>query len=217
MRLLPFLLFTLFGIPAFSQFSEFESYDFQQADSIAKLYNDYDLRDQKKLTGLLTKDLNCEVEKFRVIFKWITNNVSYDINLFNESTKQEAEFRFQKKKLHRWRTGFNKKILRKLIVGKSTICFGYASLLETMCGFIGIQCEIINGYGRTTRDRIGYGKIDHAWNAVFLKDKWYLCDPTWASGYVDEEFEKFKRNFNKNYFLTDPILFSANHYPKNKS
>jgi transglutaminase-like putative cysteine protease len=217
MRLLFFLLYTVFSIPVFSQFSDFESYDFHRADSIAELYNGYDLRDQKKLTELLTKDLNSEVEKFRAIFKWITNNVSYNIDLFNESTKQEAELRFKKKKLERWRAGFNKKILKKLIINKSTICFGYASLLETMCGFTGIQCEIINGYGRTTRDKIGYGKMDHAWNAVYIKDKWYLCDPTWSSGYVDEEYNRFKRKFDKNYFLSDSFMFSVNHYPKNTS
>jgi len=57
----------IIAIPSFSQFSEFDSFDFQKADSVADFYNDYDLRDQKKLTTLLTKDLASDVEKFRAI------------------------------------------------------------------------------------------------------------------------------------------------------
>lgn len=78
-----------------------------------------------------------------------------------------------------------------------------------------IQCEIIEGYGRTTNLRIGSGSINHAWNAVRLNDNWYLCDPTWASGYVNRNEDKYFRKFDKYYFLTPPELFVADHYPVN--
>lgn len=84
-----------------------------------------------------------------------------------------------------------------------------------MCGFAGITCEVISGYGRNELDRMGYGVIDHAWNAVFINNKWYLSDPTWAAGYVNADFNQFRKRFNKNYFLADPFFFALDHYPKN--
>jgi transglutaminase/protease-like cytokinesis protein 3 len=136
--------------------------------------------------------------------------------LFQEKKKKEREFRYGKRKLERWKKGFNKRLLKKLIIGKESICSGYSSLLETMCGHAGITCEVISGYGRQESEKIGYGTLDHAWNAVFINSKWYLCDPTWASGYFNEDFNVYRKRFNKDYFLADPPLFALDHYPKNK-
>jgi hypothetical protein len=63
------LIAVMVSLAAYSQSSDFELTDFKKADSIADLYYNYDLSDQKELTDLLIKDLNSEAEKFRVIFK----------------------------------------------------------------------------------------------------------------------------------------------------
>ncbi|MBS1505009.1 MAG: hypothetical protein JSS79_00065 [Bacteroidetes bacterium] len=205
----------LISYPSFSQYSEFEAVDFSKADSIAEIYIGYDLRDQKKLAEFLTKDLSTDVEKFRAIFKWITLNISYDLDLLSESNRNESQLKFRKNKLDRWRKHFNKKILKTLVQHKSSICSGYSMLLQSLCAQANLQCEIIEGYGRTTETPIGSGRIDHAWNAVRLNDNWFLCDPTWASGYVTKNKDRFIPSFNKYYFLTPPELFSANHFPVN--
>jgi transglutaminase/protease-like cytokinesis protein 3 len=192
--------------PSFCQFSDFKSTDFKKADSIADLYSNFDLRYQKKLTQLLTTNLPTEVEKFRAIFKWITNNISYDVEMLREINKKEAELKNDRKKLEKWRQRISNQLQKRLVINKSAICQGYSSLLEAMCEFAGIQCKIIEGYGRTLSQRIGYGKVNHAWNTVNLKNKWYLCDVTWASGYVTNEFSDFNKHFNEDYFLSDPNL-----------
>jgi Transglutaminase-like superfamily len=213
MRLFLSAFVVLCSISSQAQFSEFESIDFSKPDSIAALYPKYSLRNQKKLTLLLTRDLNSDVEKFRAIYKWITNNISYDVDLYKESIKKKRELSNSKKKYNKWNKSFYNKNLRRLITNRSAVCQGYASLLETMCGFADIQCIIVSGYGRSESDRIGYGQVNHAWNAVFLNNKWHLCDATWSSGYVDDNFKEFTRKFNKNYFLPDPMYFVAEHYP----
>lgn len=215
MRALLFCIALLITTPSFAQYSEFESIDFSKADSIAEIYGGFDLHDQKKLTELLTKDLTTEVEKFRAIFKWVALNVSYDLELLAESNRKELQYRFRKNKLDHWRKHFNKKILKTLVRNKSSICSGYSLLLQSLCAQVNIQCEIIEGYGRTTKTPIGSGHINHAWNAVRLNDNWHLCDPTWASGHLNQSEKKFIPSFNKYYFLTPPELFSANHYPVN--
>lgn len=212
MRVLWVLLFSCCSLTSYSQFTEFDSLDFTMPDSIAAYYRGHSLKDKEKLALLLTKDFPSDVDKFRCIFKWITDNVSYDLDLFHESNQKNKEYRFQRNKLKKWNKQFNKKLTKHLIQKKSTICSGYASLLKELCQYAGISCEIISGYGRPYFP-IGSGSVNHAWNAVRLNDRWYLCDPTWASGYVDEDELHFTRNFNKNYFLTDPPLFSADHFP----
>jgi hypothetical protein len=76
---------------------------------------------------------------------------------------------------------------------------------------------MVAGYGRLESTRIGQGSVNHAWNAVFLNNQWHLCDPTWASGYVNSGRTEFTRKFNENYFLTNPGLFITQHYPTNSS
>ena len=48
---------------------------------------------------------------------------------------------------------------------------------------------------------------------LLLSGKWYLCDPTWASGTPDPETKKFAFNYNNGFFLTNPQLFAVNHFP----
>lgn len=108
---------------------------------------------------------------------------------------------------------FDKKMKRELYTNQETICEGYAGLLERMSNHVGIACEKIVGHARTIDQKIGQGSVNHAWNAVNLNNKWYLCDVTWASSRFDISTMRFDRRFDKNYFLTDPSLFISNHYP----
>lgn len=219
-RVKTFSFFFLINIvvPAFSQSNDFDGYDFSKADSVAGLYTNYDLGDEKKLVSLLTSNFDSDLDKFRAIFKWITSNISYDLDLYHENLKKERALKYNKTKLDRWRTSFHKKAIRKLFQNKSTICSGYASLLESMCGIAGITCQVVSGFGRSPNIVIGTGgEVNHSWNAVFINKRWYLCDATWASGYVNEEETKFRREFNSFYFLASPEIFALNHYPKNKN
>lgn len=197
-----------------AQLADFYLTDFSKADSIAKVYEGYDLHNPSKLAELLTKDLDTEVEKFRSLFKWVTDNISYDLEMFNLNNKKEAKLRYNRNQLKNWQKRFETKISKRIITKKVGLCSGYSKILESMCDHIGIQCTIIEGYGRNFNDKIGSGKINHAWNAVNLNSKWYLVDATWASGVVTSDYEIFIRRFNEAYFLSDPFYFVANHYPK---
>ncbi|HEY5745175.1 MAG TPA: transglutaminase domain-containing protein, partial [Chryseolinea sp.] len=204
-------------LSATAQWINFQDVNFDKADSIAKHYADYSLKDHEELAILLTKDLSTDVEKFRAIFKWITENISYDIPSYIEYVRMEKKLRYKKKRLARWRGKFHNTITRRIIQKKTAICYGYASLLTTMCNSAGIPCTIVDGYARDQTSSIGSGSVNHAWNAVKLKDRWFLCDPTWASGTVDMKQKQFFREFNKVYFLTPPELLVANHYPADTS
>lgn len=213
--LVVFNIFTLFTSAA--QRLDFWDTNFHDADSIAEFYEKRDLKDPEKLAEDLTKNLSTDVEKFRSIFRWISDNIDYDLGLAAESKAKQQALRYKRKKLLAWRERFGKKIERKLYFQQLTICEGYASLLERMSNHVGIACEKITGYARTPEQKIGHGKINHAWNAVKLNNKWYLCDPTWASSRLDISTMRFDRRFDKKYFLTEPSLFIANHFPADTS
>ena len=54
---------------------------------------------------------------------------------------------------------------------------------------------------------------DHEYNIIKLDNKYYPIDCTWGSGTV--EGNKFTKNINEFYFLTDPELLINTHFPAN--
>ena len=211
------LLFILF-ISSFlstAQSTDFIDFDFSRADSIALINSNLKLTNPEKLAETLVKGLDSEPEKFRAIFRWITNNISYDTRMLSLQQTKELKLRYDKEKLLRWRQRFAVKVYRRTRTKKKSICEGYSRLLGAMCRQVGISCETIQGYSRQASSTIGKRKLNHAWNAVKINNKWYLTDATWASGYVSGRY--FLRKFNKIYFLADPSYFIADHYPADKA
>lgn len=218
-RTIPFTVFcSIFFITVSNaQRHDFWDINFFKADSIAEVYANRDLKNPEKLAEDLTQHFSTDVEKFRAIFRWITDNIYYDLDLYYEHRNAQLKYRYKRKKLTAWRERFNKRMEHKLYTKQKAICDGYATLLERMSLHVGISCKKIIGNGRTIDQEIGKGSVNHAWNAVKLGSKWYLCDATWASSSLDPSTMRFYRRFNKNYFLTDPSLFIANHYPQDTS
>lgn len=208
-----FFYFLLATADGMAQRSDFWGVDFSKADSIATLYENHDLKHPEELAVALTKDLSTPVEKFRAIFYWITQNIAYDYRMFQDHAAQEAKLARKQKQLHAWRRKFHKRMYSVLLNQKRSICSGYAMLLETMSQSVGINCKKISGMGRGWDDQIGRWADNHAWNVVQFGHKWYVCDATWASGYYDDDFKKYRKDFNDDYFLTDPSLFVATHFP----
>ncbi|HEV9037678.1 MAG TPA: transglutaminase domain-containing protein, partial [Puia sp.] len=125
-------------------------------------------------------------------FVWIANNIQYDVvNMFALNFYEDPA----------------EKIARPLKTRKG-ICENYASLFTAICNRVGIRSLVVEGY---TKERGFVGYIPHAWSAAFLDGKWWLFDPTWGSGYVDNG--KFVRKMNESYFKAAPENFIATHMP----
>ncbi len=94
------------------------------------------------------------------------------------------------------------------------ICQGYSELFKALCINSEIPCQLVSGYSK------GYGfnpkqklsKSDHAWNVVFVENKWQPIDATWGAGYVDNN-RKFVKKFHEEFFLAKPELFILKHLP----
>jgi hypothetical protein len=176
------------------------------------------------LTSDLTKPYSEQLYKARAIFKWITENISYDYKYYNKYNYKGKEPKTYKCKDDKdceakriiWETKYIDKVLRK---GKA-VCQGYAMLFKKMCDIAGLKSEMVTGYVRTEYYQVGTaGTLDHAWNAVWIDSTYYLLDATWAAGGCskngDGKLLSFSKSYNDYYWLTPPANFVRNHYPQN--
>lgn len=210
-----FKIYLIFVIPsiAYSQLTDFDGVAFKKADSIATLYQGHSLQDIRSLALKLAAQLPTDVEKFRAIYQWTCQNIENDPVLFLRNQRKREKLKSQEAR-DKWNKQLNTIMFETLLKKHKTVCTGYAYLVKELAYHAGLNCEILDGYGRTAAANIGgTGVINHSWNVVQLNSKWYLCDPTWSSGAVDREKRIFIKNYNDAYFLAEPKLFIRNHYP----
>ncbi|SEL99828.1 hypothetical protein SAMN04487910_3855 [Aquimarina amphilecti] len=206
-------LFLFFGNYLYAQVSDFKHIDFTRADNIAKLNNGASLENLPLLAHELTSSLPTEVEKFRAIYVWVCQNIKGDNTQFSKVNKKRKKLKHDSISFMRWNHEYKKIAFKKLLKRKKTMCTGYAYLIKELCYLSNITSESVDGYGRSVESNIkALDMANHSWNAVLLNNKWYLCDATWSSGYLNE-YNVFVRAYNDGYFLADPLLFGKNHFP----
>lgn len=126
------------------------------------------LIDNGKLTAKMT-----QTQKAQVLFNWVTENVVYDTESFNQ-IKNNTEFNPD------CQTG------RAALIKGTAVCNGYASLYNLMCRFVGIY-ETYGVFGTAN----GGG---HAWIYQILDGKACMSDPTWGSGYFAKSADYFAKD-----------------------
>lgn len=200
---------------SFGQITDFKNIDFKKADDNAVKFQGEGLENLPILSYNLTHNLETDVEKFRAIYKWVCLNISGDISQHQKVSRKRKKLSNDSNGFLNWNKKHLQIVFKKLLKYKKTVCTGYAYLIKELCFLSNIECEIVDGYGRTLDANVDSLNItNHSWNAVKLNGKWYLCDATWSSGYSLNNF--FVTDYNDGYFLTDPVLFSKNHYPIEK-
>ena len=161
-------------------------------DALALRLPDSSSRSVTSIAAYIDTHFATSTEKTRAIFVWIANNIQYDVvNMFALNFYEDPA----------------EKIDKPLKTRKG-ICENFASLFTAICNQAGIRSLVVEGY---TKQRGFVGYIPHAWSAAVVDGKWYLFDPTWGSGYVDNG--KFVREMNESYFKATPESFIATHMP----
>ncbi|WP_299114912.1 transglutaminase domain-containing protein [uncultured Winogradskyella sp.] len=210
------LLFIIIVYQGNAQVSDFRAIDFTLADNIAKLNKGASLKDMGKLVYNLTHKLSTDVEKFRAIHTWVCQNITGDYTQHTKVLRKRRRLKDDNARFLSWNKKYRKKAFKKLLKYKRTMCTGYAYIIKELCFLAGIEANIVNGYARTFDTNIEKLEFqNHSWNVIKLNNKWYLCDATWSSGYMNED-SVFVKDYNDGYFLAEPLLFSKNHYPIEK-
>ncbi|MFJ7726210.1 transglutaminase domain-containing protein [Neobacillus sp. NPDC097160] len=70
---------------------------------------------------------------------------------------------------------------------RTVLCTGYAHLSAALHRAVGIEAKI------------AYGE-NHAWNEIMLNGVWQSEDPTYGSGYINANTNKFVRSYQPAYF-----------------
>ena len=137
------------------------------------------------------------IERAWLIYKWITENIEYDLeglNAYSYDISEEATIKRGK-----------------------TISSGYAKLYKKLSDNLELTSERIEGFSKVYN--FNFDEIienieeseKHDWNAVQIDNEWFLLDTTWGSGYIKDE--KFIKQYNPYYFFTPPQEFVRGHLP----
>ena len=169
--------------------------DFQKLDAWVLNVPQSSAASIKDLVAYLLQPCQNDMEKARVIYRWIAEYISYDeetgkrieAGIYTDNPDQNAEAVFAR---------------------RNAVCEGYSRLFKQMCDDAGLQSVYITGWGKVDYAYLSaaYYKKNHAWNAVQINGTWRLVDSTWGAGYVDS----FTRDF---WFLTAPEQFVYTHCP----
>ncbi len=210
-------VFFIVALQSHAQITDFNHVNFSKADQIAASNQSKGLHNMPELVYDLTHNLDTDAEKFRAIYMWVCLNISNDYKLYHKNKRKKNKYKNDSIKLKEWNNQLRKDVLRKLLKHNKTICTGYAFIVQELSILANLNCKIIHGYGQTSMTSIDNSDPpNHSWNAIKLNGKWYLCDPTWASGIPDPETHIFKFEYNDGYFLSNPELFNINHFPKDQ-
>ncbi|TMI70567.1 MAG: hypothetical protein E6H09_16645 [Bacteroidetes bacterium] len=202
------LLLACIALPAFAQ----------DINTPVNFYIDQSVRDYKKSTpALLVNEIingsQTEKEKCAAIFRWIADNISYNIRI-NRNRNIYVYEQPDDDDTGRIIKPLNLRVAETVLRRRMAICDGYARLFKTMCDNAGIPCEIITGYARLGWNRKTGFSSNHTWNAVYVDSAWRLIDVTWAAGFTNYSGDQFTRSYSDRYFLTPPEEFIQEHYPE---
>lgn len=188
MRLILFFLCTIFSGVLLSQTKA----DFSEVDKKVKNIPDSIRKATSSLATYIKSNFSSESDQIRAIFIWTTTNISYDIeNMyainFNETSQDK---------------------IKKAMETKKGVCINYAEVFNELANKIGIRSYVIEGF---TKQSGFTDYIPHAWCGAKIDSSWFVFDPTWGSGYIQNN--KFVRKINEAYFKSEPSKIIASHMP----
>lgn len=153
----------------------------------------------QELANILSQYATTEEEKARIIYTWITHNISYDVGALKDLFEKNI---------------YPDVTVETVLNTRSTICSGYANLYQQLAQYMGLKSVIVTGYAKGINYVVGENnQVNHAWNAVKIDENWYLIDTTWGAGTVNDNI--FSPEFNPYYFATKPEEFIYSHFPEN--
>lgn len=184
------LLFSLFTVLSFGQSKVNYKLIDKKMDAIPVSF----ANSTDSIAKYINANFKTENDKIRAAFYWTASNISYDVdNMFEVDVNQTPQER-----------------ITKTLKTRKGICIDYANVFNEIAHTLGIKSVVVSGYTKIN-DRVS--NLSHAWCAAKIDNKWYLFDPTWGSGYVNNTDKKYTRNINNSFFKIVPELMINSHMP----
>lgn len=167
--------------------------DYHITDSIALNIPEASTHTTDGLANYFNSKLIKPDDKMRGIFVWIINNFTYVIpDLDNLKLTDTTDDK-----------------VTKALTTRKGICENYAAVLNEVCNKMGIRSYFVTGYTKLA-DKVN--TLPHAWCVTEINNKWYVYDPTWASGYVNNKNEFIKHTENY-WYKASPLSAINSHIP----
>lgn len=187
---------------------------FAPVDNIVSDYPRYTTPQQ--LANKIAQDFKDDASKARAAFKWLTNNIRYDLEEYYQP-KRVISFRYsnEEERLKKLQA-IKDKIVKDAFLTKMGVCEEYAQSFKKVADLLGLEAQVIKGYVRNSAQEIGKvpRRTNHAWNSVKINNRWVLLDATWAAGYLYNG--AWRKNFNEYYFAVDPKKIGRTHFPDDR-
>ena len=167
--------------------------DYSRYDKIALSFGDQKFATMADLAETITKDIDEDYGRYRILFRWVAQNI-----VFHPKGENKPE-----------------KVLKE---GTAT-SYGFAKFLAVLCDEAGVWAEVVEGYGKRyaiTDINLFTEKTNHAWLTVELEDSLYLSDIAWAAGKYNFKKKLYIREFKDTYFIPNPVDFGLSHNAKDK-
>ena len=177
-----FLLFIVLLFSVTNVFSQ--KFDFRQVVKPVNAIPYDSTRSIESLVAYISAHFDTPKDRVMAVYYWIANNISYDLDMLKAGHQQIS----------------NSERIKHTLTARRDVCQGYSEVFNSLCQGLGIPSVTISGY---TRQKDKIMNLSHGWNAVLLDNKWYLMDPTWASGFVNNG--SFTKKFSSDYFMVPPI------------
>lgn len=126
----------------------------------------------------LTKNKKTENDKIEVCYQYMVQQFSYD---FVKMKNVEYDYI---------------PVIDDVLKKKLGICYDYSAVFASMLRSQGIKCKLIMGYTTMVKEY-------HAWNEVYVNDKWVVVDTTFDSqmyaNRIQYKFEKNSSDYKESY------------------
>lgn len=174
--------FRYFGFARF----EVESSGEDQRDLLPSRGVQSDAEPIKQLAKEITAGKSTERDKAKAIYEYVAKTVAYDVE-----------------KLETDNFNWDDSALKTLDL-KTGVCQDYSYLTIALLRASDIEARFVEGMARG-----GWWPSKHAWVEANLEGEWITMDPTWGSGYVDDD--KFVAKYDEKYFDPDMAEFEKTH------
>ncbi len=197
------ILPALFTLYSFNLTAQTNGRDFTAVDAYVKSLGSLDSMTMGTINNVVSNKFTDKIDKARAIYYWIANNITYDIKAARNNSNM-------------------KNTPTDVLLYRKAVGIGFASLFQDMCSSADIRCLTVDGFVKNNTGQINEKgvEINHSWAVIQLgqsPETWFYVDPTWGSGYADEEMKEFTRSYTDAYFFTDKAVFNLNHYPDNEA
>ena len=166
-----------------------------QYESIDKKMDEIPVKFEESTTQVvdyINSNFTSVDDKARAAFYWTASTISYDVENMLNQPKQTPDER-----------------ISRVLKSKKGVCMHYAQVFYDIMNKLNIETILIDGYTKDMKGKIA--TLSHVWCASKINNTWFLFDPTWGSGYVNDS--KFTKKIDNKFYKAEPKSLINRHMP----